>query len=122
MSAQAGWYPDPGGGQDLYRYWDGRAWSAATSPHPSAPPPAQGLVGTPAPASVAPKKSGKGKAKGKNKRAAAADEDDDKEVSQTQTKTKKTKKTKTPEDGEAEATQASEEGEVGVKSEAIDAE
>ena len=44
MSAQAGWYPDPGGGQDLYRYWDGRAWSAATSPNPSAPPPAQGLV------------------------------------------------------------------------------
>ncbi|GAA1426715.1 hypothetical protein GCM10009616_01980 [Microlunatus lacustris] len=54
MSAQAGWYPDPGGGQDLYRYWDGRAWSAATSPHPSAPPPAQGLVGTPAPASAQP--------------------------------------------------------------------
>ncbi|CAA9327622.1 MAG: hypothetical protein AVDCRST_MAG48-2974 [uncultured Friedmanniella sp.] len=48
MSAQAGWYPDPGGGQDLYRYWDGRAWSAATSPHPGAPPPAQGLVGSPA--------------------------------------------------------------------------
>lgn len=44
VSAQAGWYPDPGGGQDLYRYWDGRAWSAATSPNPSAPPPAQGLV------------------------------------------------------------------------------
>ena len=44
MSAQAGWYPDPGGGQDLYRYWDGRAWSAATSPNPSSPPPAQGLV------------------------------------------------------------------------------
>ena len=54
MSAQAGWYPDPGGGQDLYRYWDGRAWSAATSPHPSAPPPAQGLVATPAPASAQP--------------------------------------------------------------------
>jgi hypothetical protein len=45
VSAQAGWYPDPGGGQDLYRYWDGRAWSAATSPNPSAPPPTQGLVG-----------------------------------------------------------------------------
>jgi hypothetical protein len=44
VSAQAGWYPDPGGGQDLYRYWDGRAWSAATSPNPSAPPPTQGLV------------------------------------------------------------------------------
>jgi hypothetical protein len=44
VSAQAGWYPDPGGGQDLYRYWDGHAWSAATSPNPSAPPPVQGLV------------------------------------------------------------------------------
>jgi hypothetical protein len=44
VSAQAGWYPDPGGGQGLYRYWDGRAWSAATSPNPSAPAPAQGLV------------------------------------------------------------------------------
>lgn len=51
MSAQAGWYPDPGGGQDLYRYWDGKAWSAATSPNPSAPPPAQGLVGAGLPAS-----------------------------------------------------------------------
>jgi hypothetical protein len=46
VSAQAGWYPDPGGGHGLYRYWDGKAWSAATSPHPSAPPPAQPLVGS----------------------------------------------------------------------------
>ncbi len=44
MSAQAGWYPDPGGVANLYRYWDGAAWSAATSPNPQAPPPAQGLV------------------------------------------------------------------------------
>ena len=44
MSAQAGWYPDPGGVANLYRYWDGSAWSAATSPNPQAPPPAQGLV------------------------------------------------------------------------------
>jgi hypothetical protein len=44
VSAQAGWYPDPGGVPNLYRYWDGQAWSAATSPHPQAPPPAQGLV------------------------------------------------------------------------------
>ena len=49
MSASPGWYPDPGGGQGLFRYWDGRAWSAAVSPNPSAPPPSQGLVagGTP---------------------------------------------------------------------------
>jgi hypothetical protein len=44
VSANPGWYPDPGGGQGLFRYWDGKAWSAATSPNPSAPPP-QGLVG-----------------------------------------------------------------------------
>ncbi len=44
MSAQAGWYPDPGGGDDLYRYWDGKAWSAATSPNPAAPAPSLGLV------------------------------------------------------------------------------
>lgn len=50
MSAQAGWYPDPGGGQDLYRYWDGRAWSAATSPNPAAPPPTRGLLGPSSPA------------------------------------------------------------------------
>ncbi len=50
MTAKAGWYPDPGGGQGLYRYWDGKAWSAATSPNPGAPPPNQGLasVGQPA--------------------------------------------------------------------------
>jgi hypothetical protein len=45
VGAKAGWYPDPGGGEGLFRYWDGKAWSAATSPNPSAPPPAQGLVG-----------------------------------------------------------------------------
>jgi hypothetical protein len=34
----AGWYPDP---QDpsQQRYWDGSAWSAATQPFPTAPPP-----------------------------------------------------------------------------------
>jgi Protein of unknown function (DUF2510) len=45
VTAKAGWYPDPGGGQGLFRYWDGKAWSAATSPNPSAPPPTQGLIG-----------------------------------------------------------------------------
>jgi hypothetical protein len=43
VSAKAGWYPDPGGGRGLYRYWDGKAWSAATSPNPSAPPPSLGI-------------------------------------------------------------------------------
>jgi hypothetical protein len=50
VSAKAGWYPDPGGGLGLFRYWDGKAWSAATSPNPSAPPPTQGLVGAGTPA------------------------------------------------------------------------
>jgi hypothetical protein len=45
VSANPGWYPDPGGGQGLFRYWDGKAWSSAVTPNPSAPPPAQGLVG-----------------------------------------------------------------------------
>jgi hypothetical protein len=45
VSANPGWYPDPGGGQGLFRYWDGKAWSAATSPNPGAPAPSQGLVG-----------------------------------------------------------------------------
>lgn len=39
MSAPAGWYPDPGGQPDLYRFWDGTAWSAATSTNPASPPP-----------------------------------------------------------------------------------
>jgi hypothetical protein len=50
VSAKAGWYPDPGGGLGLFRYWDGKAWSAATSPNPSAPPPTQGLIGAGTPA------------------------------------------------------------------------
>jgi hypothetical protein len=49
VSANPGWYPDPGGGQGLFRYWDGRAWSAAISPDPSAPPPSQVLAGSGAP-------------------------------------------------------------------------
>lgn len=44
MSATGGWYPDPGGGQGLYRYWDGQAWSAATTTDPASAPPPQGLV------------------------------------------------------------------------------
>ena len=31
----------------MYRYWDGRAWSAALSPHPAAPPPGSGGLGPP---------------------------------------------------------------------------
>ena len=72
--------------------------------------------GTPAAVSATPKKGGKGKTKGKGKRAAA-----DEEV--LQPKAKKAK-AKTPEDGEleAEAAEAGEEGEGGVKSEGGEAE
>jgi hypothetical protein len=44
VSATSGWYPDPGGGHGLYRYWDGRAWSAATTTDPASAPPPQGIV------------------------------------------------------------------------------
>lgn len=41
--AQPGWYPDPAGAADLYRYWDGAAWTDETRPVPAppvqAPPP-----------------------------------------------------------------------------------
>lgn len=38
-SPEPGWYPDPGGESDRYRYWDGAAWSAALSDNPDAQPP-----------------------------------------------------------------------------------
>jgi hypothetical protein len=44
VSATSGWYPDPGGGPGLYRYWDGQAWSAATTADPGSAPPPQGIV------------------------------------------------------------------------------
>jgi hypothetical protein len=47
VSAKAGWYPDPGGGAGLFRYWDGKAWSAATSPNPAAPPPTAAIGNQP---------------------------------------------------------------------------
>ncbi|MBA8794444.1 hypothetical protein FHX74_002063 [Friedmanniella endophytica] len=40
--ADGGWYPDPGGRPDLYRYWDGRNWSAEVTTDPRTPPPAGG--------------------------------------------------------------------------------
>ncbi|TQK68282.1 DUF2510 domain-containing protein [Nocardioides sp. SLBN-35] len=60
----AGWYPDPAGAPDTYRYWDGQAWSQMTTTQPSGgarpadtpatPPPAAptqyGAVPTPPPA------------------------------------------------------------------------
>lgn len=45
-TAQAGWYPQPGNDQALFRYWDGTAWSSEHYAHwdgkalrPAAPPP-----------------------------------------------------------------------------------
>ena len=34
-----GWYPDPGGDPERYRFFDGQTWSEATSPDPRADPP-----------------------------------------------------------------------------------
>ena len=39
--AQQGWYPDPGGQQGMFRYWDGQAWSEVVSPTPQSGPPSQ---------------------------------------------------------------------------------
>lgn len=34
-----GWYPDPAGAPNRFRYWDGQAWSADTTDNPGALPP-----------------------------------------------------------------------------------
>ncbi|BAK37277.1 hypothetical protein MLP_42630 [Microlunatus phosphovorus NM-1] len=41
--SQPGWYPDPAGAPNRYRYWDGHAWSPETTDHPggASPPTAQ---------------------------------------------------------------------------------
>lgn len=38
----AGWYPDPAGQPQTYRYWDGQRWSQETTGDPYAPAPGQG--------------------------------------------------------------------------------
>lgn len=45
MSAGPGWYPDPGGQPGLFRYWDGRAWSATTTANPYVGPPTAAVGG-----------------------------------------------------------------------------
>jgi len=35
----SGWYPDPGGQPDRYRYWNGTSWSEETSSDPADPAP-----------------------------------------------------------------------------------
>lgn len=44
MSPGPGWYPDPGGETNLYRYWDGSSWSLVTSANPASPAPGTTLV------------------------------------------------------------------------------
>ncbi|MFT3971774.1 MAG: DUF2510 domain-containing protein [Micropruina sp.] len=36
--AQTGWYPDPGGQQGMFRYWDGSAWTKQLSANPGGAP------------------------------------------------------------------------------------
>jgi hypothetical protein len=66
-----GWFPDPGGVPNLYRYWDGQAWTNQLTSQPGGPPPAapgQGQPGGPPPAApgqgqpgaAAPRRSGRG--------------------------------------------------------------
>jgi hypothetical protein len=49
----AGWYPDPAGAPNTYRYWDGQSWSQMTTTNPPAggqapaAPPAQGATQPP---------------------------------------------------------------------------
>jgi len=38
-----GWYPDPAGAPNRFRFWDGRAWSPDTTDDPASPPPGGAL-------------------------------------------------------------------------------
>lgn len=40
--ATPGWYPDPSGQPNSFRYWDGQSWSEQTTPDPYSPPPGTG--------------------------------------------------------------------------------
>ena len=37
--SKAGWYPDPGGQQGMFRWWDGTQWTPQLTAHPYAGPP-----------------------------------------------------------------------------------
>ena len=43
--ARPGWYPDPGGQQGMFRYWDGSAWTHQLSPDPASGAPGKGTPG-----------------------------------------------------------------------------
>ena len=42
-----GWYPDPAGTPNRFRYWDGRAWSSDTTDNPAAAPAGAGVPSGP---------------------------------------------------------------------------
>lgn len=46
---QAGWYPDPAGQPQTFRYWDGTSWSQETTGDPYAPPPERPTTAAPPP-------------------------------------------------------------------------
>lgn len=46
---QAGWYPDPAGQPQTYRYWNGSSWSEETTGDPYSPPPGPPAAPPPAP-------------------------------------------------------------------------
>ena len=52
----AGWYPDPAGAPDTYRYWDGQAWTGHVAPAGGSLVPQP--PGTVTPYAVAPKSPG----------------------------------------------------------------
>jgi hypothetical protein len=49
VSGAAGWYPDPGGEPDRYRYWDGVSWSVETAADPGGDAPDSMTAARPAP-------------------------------------------------------------------------
>lgn len=55
-----GWYPDPGGQSDAYRYWDGNSWSPETTTDPRQPGPGTGGPGTGGPGTGGPGTGGSG--------------------------------------------------------------
>ncbi len=44
---EPGWYPDPAGAPDLFRWWDGQDWTDAISESAQAPTPPRQLTGDP---------------------------------------------------------------------------
>jgi hypothetical protein len=45
----AGWYPDPAGVPERYRYWDGSRWSSLTTDDPRRPAPGESAASGPTP-------------------------------------------------------------------------